>query len=286
MTKGLVGLFVFVVSSGVSFARIKHTKIQTVTVYGVCGQCKGNIEKAGTVRGVARVQWNEGSKTATLTYDSTKTTQEEILKRIALAGYDNDSFLAPNDIYAKLPTCCRYTRVSQSTVKISLPAAPQHEHDTHEQMNSSVGEAHLQAPFTAILDRYFSVKDALVQSDENHAAEQATRLVSIIEGVDIHTLSADEHNIWKNVSKELTASAKAISKAKNINKQRTAFITLSQNVYTLAKATKPQAPVYYQRCPMYNNGKGAHWLSRENAVKNPYYGSQMLSCGSTVGTIQ
>jgi hypothetical protein len=30
----------------------------------------------------------------------------------------------------------------------------------------------------------------------------------------------------------------------------------------------------------------ANWLSKENTVKNPYYGSQMLSCGKTVETIK
>jgi hypothetical protein len=37
---------------------------------------------------------------------------------------------------------------------------------------------------------------------------------------------------------------------------------------------------------MYNDGKGANWLSKESAIKNPYYGSQMLSCGKTVETIK
>jgi hypothetical protein len=37
---------------------------------------------------------------------------------------------------------------------------------------------------------------------------------------------------------------------------------------------------------MANDGKGADWLSKENAVKNPYYGSMMLTCGKTVETIK
>jgi len=37
---------------------------------------------------------------------------------------------------------------------------------------------------------------------------------------------------------------------------------------------------------MYNDGKGANWLSTENGVKNPYYGSQMLNCGKTIETIK
>jgi hypothetical protein len=37
---------------------------------------------------------------------------------------------------------------------------------------------------------------------------------------------------------------------------------------------------------MANSGKGANWLSKENAIKNPYYGSSMLTCGKTVEIIE
>jgi hypothetical protein len=36
---------------------------------------------------------NKDSKIATITYDTAKTNQDEILKRIALAGYDSENFL-------------------------------------------------------------------------------------------------------------------------------------------------------------------------------------------------
>lgn len=37
---------------------------------------------------------------------------------------------------------------------------------------------------------------------------------------------------------------------------------------------------------MANDEKGATWLSKENVVKNPYYGSMMLSCGKVTETIK
>lgn len=37
---------------------------------------------------------------------------------------------------------------------------------------------------------------------------------------------------------------------------------------------------------MANDGKSANWLSKENPIKNPYYDSQMLTCGKTVETIK
>jgi hypothetical protein len=63
-------------------------------------------------------------------------------------------------------------------------------------------------------------------------------------------------------------------------------MALSKNMYTLMKASNLEKPVYYQHCPMYNDGNGANWISKENVVKNPYYGSQMLSCGKVVETIK
>ena len=62
-------------------------------------------------------------------------------------------------------------------------------------------------------------------------------------------------------------------------------MSLSKNMYASIKVSKQETPTYYHHCSMANNGKGADWLSKENAIKNPYYGSQMLSCGKTIETI-
>jgi hypothetical protein len=57
-------------------------------------------------------------------------------------------------------------------------------------------------------------------------------------------------------------------------------------MYELIKVSKVDEPVYVQFCPMANNGEGANWLSKESAVKNPYYGSMMLTCGSVKEAIK
>ena len=57
-------------------------------------------------------------------------------------------------------------------------------------------------------------------------------------------------------------------------------------MYVLIKNTNPEIIIYYQYCPMYNGGKGANWLSKENIIKNTYFGDQMLTCGRTIETIR
>ena len=88
------------------------------------------------------------------------------------------------------------------------------------------------------------------------------------------------------IVKNIKEDAEHISDTKDIKHQREHFVTLSKNIYALIKVSKQETPTYYQFCPMANNGKGANWLSKENTVKNPYYGSMMLNCGKVVETIK
>jgi hypothetical protein len=68
--------------------------------------------------------------------------------------------------------------------------------------------------------------------------------------------------------------ARALEQAKDLDKAREAFNPLSESVIAAAKAAKiPDVKVAY--CPM---AKGS-WLQKESTIKNPYYGSQMLTCG-------
>ncbi|GGG84311.1 hypothetical protein GCM10007415_16820 [Parapedobacter pyrenivorans] len=263
-----------------SFAQIKDAETATVTIYGNCEMCKATIEEAGNVKREANVQWDQKTKVATLTYNSGKTDPDEILKRIALAGYDSENFLAPDDVYAKLPECCQYNRALKPTGQAE--AAHAH-HQAASPANTAVENASQLQP---VFDYYFSIKDALVKTDAPTASAKAAELVAAIGAVEMDKLTTAEHTAWMNVLKGLTANAERVSTSKDIAKQREAFAALSTQLYELAKVSKQDIAVYHQHCPMYSNGKGANWLSKENAVKNPYYGAQMLTCGETVEIIK
>ncbi|MFM6975742.1 MAG: DUF3347 domain-containing protein [Sphingobacteriaceae bacterium] len=137
-----------------------------------------------------------------------------------------------------------------------------------------------------VFDKYFALKDALVKSDGNTASAKANELVTSINGVQMNQLAEDQHTLWMKVMKNLVFDAEHIGETKSVDHQRDHFNTLSDNMYQLIKVSKQETPVYYQHCPMANKGKGANWLSKEDAIKNPYYGSRMLTCGKTVETIK
>ena len=269
-------------SSSSCNAQIKNAKTEIVKIYGNCEMCEKTIETAGNVKKVANVEWNKDSKMATITYDSIKTNQDEILKRIALAGYDSDKFLAPDDVYSKLAGCCQYERVKKTAI---VSTAVIEDHSMHNQENVVEMKQEVNQLKT-IFESYFALKDALVKSDGKLVSTLAKDVLANINSVKMEKLSSEEHTVWMKVMSSLKSNTEKIVATTIIEKQRVVFMDLSANFYALLKVSKQDYSIYYQNCPMYNDGKGANWLSKENAVKNPYYGSQMLTCGKTVETIK
>jgi len=263
-------------------AQIKNAKTESVKIYGNCEMCEKTIETAGSVKKIANVDWNKDTKMATITYDSTKTNQDEILKRIALAGYDSDKFLAPDDVYSKLAGCCQYERVNKTAI---VSTAVIEDHSMHNQENVVEMKQEVNQLKT-IFESYFALKDALVKSDGKLVSTLAKDVLANINSVKMEKLSSEEHTVWMKVMSSLKSNTEKIAATTIIEKQRVVFMDLSANFYALLKVSKQDYSIYYQNCPMYNDGKGANWLSKENAVKNPYYGSQMLTCGKTVETIK
>ncbi len=126
-----------------------------------------------------------------------------------------------------------------------------------------------------LLTSYYNLKDALISSNATAAAASSEAFVKALNEMDKAILKDENRNA-------LLADANAISQSKDLKLQREKFATLSTNMFALAKAVKLSAdPVYQQYCPM----KKASWLSDNKAIKNPYYGNAMLTCGSVKETL-
>lgn len=278
----------FVLLSITINAQIKNAKTETVKIYGNCGMCETKIEKTGTIKKVAMVDWNQETQMATLTYDATKTNQDEILKRIALAGYDSDKFLAPDDVYNNLHGCCQYDRVAKVPVKAEIKTEKTTKNHNNHGNHTETPKVEVQEvnQLKVVFDNYFVVKDAMISSDGNATSIASKELFIAINNVEMGKLEMDVHMVWMKVLNQIKEDAEHIADTKDIKHQRDHFTTLSKDIYALLKVAKYDVPVYFQYCPMYNDGKGANWLSKENAVKNPYYGSMMLSCGKVTETIK
>ena len=277
-------------STTVSQAQINNAKTETVKVNGDCGMCETTIEKVGSKKKHYKTDWDADTKLAIITYDSKKTGLDAILKSIALSGYDNVKYLAPDEAYYKLPGCCQYKREKKAVVKTSTEpttdaTASKQDHTGHTKGKNTM-DMQETSQLKGVFDNYFALKDALVKTDGPMVSEKAAAMLSAIDAIEMGKLKMEEHTVWMKIEKALKTDAQHIKGNKDIEQQRGYFILLSKNMYELIKVSKPAETVYYQFCPMANDGKGANWLSKENAIKNPYYGSQMLSCGKTVEIIK
>jgi hypothetical protein len=215
-------------------AQVKNAKTETVKIFGNCGMCETHIETAGNIKKIAKVDWNKGTKMATLIYDSTKTNQNEILKRIALAGYDSDEFLAPADAYNKLDGCCQYERINKTEI-VTLKVKEDHSILNHETGTETMQEVN---QLKAIFDNYFALKDALVKSDATLASTIAKDLLSTINAVEMEKLLTEEHIVWMKVMGSLKSNTDKISTSTNVLKQRNIFVVLSEKFYELLKNFK------------------------------------------------
>lgn len=76
----------------------------------------------------------------------------------------------------------------------------------------------------------------------------------------------------------MVASAKKIGVAKTFGQARVAFGDLSEALVGYAEKTKATLPadLHIAYCPM----EDKHWMQKGKDIKNPYYGAQMLDCGS------
>ncbi len=266
-----------------SSAQINNAANEKVKIYGNCGMCESTIEKAGNLANIASVDWDKDTKIATISYDAKKTNQDEILKRIALVGYDSEKFLAPTDVYNKLHGCCKYERNPLATQTANFEGTK--EVTTAHTSHNMTMEAKQTNQLTAVFNNYFAVKDALVQTNGANAAENAEALQKAIADVKMDKLPMDVHMVWMKVLPSLKEDVKIISDTKDTKNQRATFVNLSKDMYTLLKVAKTETPTYYQFCPMANGGKGANWLSKESDIKNPYYGAKMMTCGKVVEII-
>ncbi|HCN85106.1 MAG TPA: hypothetical protein DIT07_16035 [Sphingobacteriaceae bacterium] len=132
-----------------------------------------------------------------------------------------------------------------------------------------------------IIDSYIELKNALVQDKDKDAANAGEKMFKAFETFDKSSLTEERRNAYSDIEDDAKEHAEHIGKnAGNIKHQREHFATLSKDIYELAKLFGSGQPMYLDHCPMYDNNKGADWLSETKDIHNPYLGTAMPDCGT------
>ena len=148
-------------------------------------------------------------------------------------------------------------------------------------------DAKAAASIKAIVDHYLHVKNALTNDNSSEAANGAKAMEDAIGKLDKSLLTAEQKTAYDANEAELKEHADHIAKnGDNIKHQRSHFVQMSEVVYELVRDFGAGGPVYHDHCPMARDNQGAMWLSEMKEIKNPYFGAQMLKCGTVEDVIK
>jgi hypothetical protein len=181
--------------------------------------------------------------------------------------------------------------IALTTVLWSCGGKTEHneEHEGHEMEHSSgVASDASQTSVSqntstsALIDSYLGVKDALVADDQAAAATKSQDLVASLKAIDI--ASSEDPEELERLQSETIRFAGNLAQG-DIASQRESFQALSVNMKEILKITGSDRTLYHQYCPMYKNNTGGMWLSASEDIKNPLFGSSMLTCGSVKDSI-
>jgi hypothetical protein len=101
------------------------------------------------------------------------------------------------------------------------------------------------------------------------------------------TVQVAELTLAPELRKRIETATSQGAAAPDLARLRNAFAPLTEALLDWWKAqlNPLSEALLIAHCPMAMDGKGARWVQRGTALKNPYFGSQMLACGSVEGSL-
>jgi hypothetical protein len=143
------------------------------------------------------------------------------------------------------------------------------------------------ASIKEIVDHYLHIKNALANDDAREAASAAKAMENAIDKLDKSLLTAEQKTAYDKNEEELKEHAEHLAKnGDKIKHQRSHFVMMSEVVYELVKNFGAGRPLYHDHCPMARDNQGAMWISEMKEIKNPYFGAEMLTCGTVEEVIK
>jgi Protein of unknown function (DUF3347). len=131
-----------------------------------------------------------------------------------------------------------------------------------------------------VITHYLHLKNALTNDNGSEGAAAAKEINEALTKVGESSLTPEQKRIYDDLKDDIKEHSEHIgANGSDIKHQREHFDLLSKDIIDLVKATGSSQTLYRDFCPMYNDKKGASWLSETKEIKNPYYGKEMPKCG-------
>lgn len=158
------------------------------------------------------------------------------------------------------------------------------ESDVHTSYETAVSNesnaASDQGTFSELFSHYQHLTFALSSDDDKEAANAAKGMLEALPKINTKGFSTAQKSIFDDIAADILEHSEHIGdNIGNIAHQREHLVLLSKDFYDIAKEFGTEKSMYKVFCPMYDDNKGAYWLSDSKEIKNPYYGEDMLTCG-------
>lgn len=157
--------------------------------------------------------------------------------------------------------------------KKSTPSAKENVEKQEDMGKSGIMGSEQNASSEIILEDYFNLKNALVQDDNNKAQKLGGALAKSLGNLNRSAYTESQQVTLTDIIEDAIEHSEHISES-DIAHQREHFKILSKDITDMIAITGSENTLYEQFCPMYDGGTA--WLSKNEAVLNPYYGSSML----------
>jgi len=173
---------------------------------------------------------------------------------------------------------CNGKKSAENQNKINDTLAVSHNDNA---ATSSASDAKNTVSIKEIVNAYLQMKNSLTEDNSSGAATAGKKLEAAIKNFDKSALTEAQKETFKDVEVDAREHAEHIgANGDNIAHQREHFELLSIDIYDLVKAFGGGQVLYKDYDPMFNNGKGAFWLSETQEIKNPYMGKAMVNSGT------
>ncbi len=141
-------------------------------------------------------------------------------------------------------------------------------------------EPHIRQHIQALVAQYLRIKDALVDAEPAGVPAIAEKMLAELRGVDKSYLSFSQKEAYDKSTADLRKQLEKLTTTPELAAQRVILEPLSLAVFQLAKDFGYQTNLYREYCPMAFDNRGAAWLSDSDSIRNPYFGDEMLKCGT------
>lgn len=138
-----------------------------------------------------------------------------------------------------------------------------------------------------VLEGYIQLKNDLIIGESDQIRLALENFNKVAESLANRDDLGTYNEAWNIHLKNFKRHLNLLTEESDVEGWRKAFVPLSTVLIRWIRefGNPGEDRVYVQHCPMANNDQGADWMSMDLEIRNPYYGEQMMTCGSTQDTL-